>query len=153
MEGLQKITMGEYYLWFKAFHIISAITWMAGLLYLPRLFVYHAEVSISIETSETFKIMEKRLLYYIINPSMVAVLVFGGLMAATPGALDFEAVWFWIKIAMVIILIAVHGLFAIWQKQFELDVNTRSPRFYRIWNEAPTIPLIIIVIMAVVKPT
>ena len=153
MQGLQKITMDEYYLWFKAFHIISAITWMAGLLYLPRLFVYHAEAGSRREITETFKIMEKRLLYFIINPSLVAVVVFGGLMVITPGGIDIGAVWFWVKMVMVVTLIFMHGLFAVWQKQFELDTNTRSPRFYRIWNEAPTIPLMIIVIMAVVKPT
>lgn len=152
MEGKKVIEMADYYLWFKAFHILSVITWMAGLLYLPRLFVYHAEAGTRRELSDTFKIMERRLLHYIINPSLAGALIFGGLMVATPGAIDIGAFWFWIKLTMVVILIFLNVLFAIWQKQFELNMNTKSPRFYRIWNEAPTIPLIIIVIMAVVKP-
>ncbi len=144
--------MVEYYQWFKALHIISVIAWMAGMLYLPRLYVYHADAAPGSDKSETFKIMERRLLRAITNPAMVASFLFGGLMLATPGAIDWSMGWVWVKLAMIGVMAAVHGLLARWRRDFEADRNTRPAKFYRMWNEAPTIPLIVIVIMAVVEP-
>ena len=144
--------MAEYYLWFKALHIFGAIAWMAGMLYLPRLYVYHAGSEIRSAQSETFKVMERRLLRAIANPALVVTLLFGGLMLGTPGLIDWSMGWVWIKLAMVIVMVAIHGLFARWRLDFEADRNNRPPNFYRIWNEAPTIPLIVIIIMVVVRP-
>ena len=144
--------MAEYYLWFKALHIISVIAWMAGMLYLPRLYVYHADAETGSVQSETFKIMERRLLRAIMNPSMIFVFVFGGLMLATPGGVDWSMGWIWAKLAMLAVMVMIHGLLARWRRDFEADRNFRPAKFYRMWNEAPTVPLIVIVIMAVVKP-
>jgi len=144
--------MADYYLWFKALHILSVIAWMAGMLYLPRLFVYHADAEIGSVLSETFKIMERRLLRAIVNPAMIMSFIFGGLMLFTPGIVDWSMGWVWVKLAMIVAMATIHGLFARWRRDFEADRNTRPARFYRIWNEAPTIPLIVIVIMAVAKP-
>ena len=144
--------MAEYYQWFKALHIISVIAWMAGMLYLPRLYVYHADAEPGSDKYETFKIMERRLLRAITNPAMVASFLFGGLMLATPSAIDWSMGWIWVKLAMIGLMAAIHGLLARWRRDFESDRNTRPARFYRMWNEAPTIPLIVIVMMAVVKP-
>ena len=144
--------MAEYYQWFKALHIISVVAWMAGMLYLPRLYVYHADAEPGSDKSETFKLMERRLLRAITNPAMVSSFIFGGLMMTTPGAIDWDSGWIWVKIAMIAGLGGVHGMYARWRRAFEADRNTRPAKFYRMWNEAPTIPLIVIVIMAVVEP-
>lgn len=144
--------MGDYYEWFKSLHVISVIAWMAGMLYLPRLYVYHADAEVGSDKSETFKIMERRLLRAITNPAMVASFIFGGLMLATPGAIDWSMGWIWVKLAMIAAMAAIHGLLARWRRDFEADRNVRSAKFYRMWNEAPTIPLIVIVIMVIVKP-
>ena len=136
----------------KAFHIIAIIAWMAGLLYLPRLFVYHATTKKGSEQSETFKTMERRLLRYITTPAMVASWVLG-LMLAFSGAIDWSRDgWFHAKLALVLVLSAYHGVLAKWTRDFALDRNTRSARFYRIANEIPTILMIFIVILAVVRP-
>ncbi len=136
----------------KAFHIIAIIAWMAGLLYLPRLFVYHATSKKGSEQSETFKVMERRLLRYITTPAMVASWVLG-LMLAFSGAIDWSRDgWFHAKLVLVLALSAYHGLLAMWTRDFALDRNTRSARFYRIANEIPTILMIFIVILAVVRP-
>ena len=144
--------MGEYYDWFKSLHVISVIAWMAGMLYLPRLYVYHADAEPGSDKSETFKIMERRLLRAITNPAMVASFIFGGLMLATPGAIDWSMGWIWVKLAMIAVMSGIHGLLARWRRDFEADRNVRPAKFYRMWNEAPTIPLIVIVIMVIVKP-
>ena len=144
--------MGDYYEWFKALHVISVIAWMAGMLYLPRLYVYHADSEVGSDKSETFKIMERRLLRAITNPAMIASFIFGGLMLATPGAIDWSMGWIWVKIAMIVTMSGIHGLLARWRRDFEADRNVRPAKFYRMWNEAPTIPLIVIVIMVIVKP-
>ena len=136
----------------KALHIIAIIAWMAGLLYLPRLFVYHAMSKVGSEQSETFKVMERRLLRYITTPAMVASWVFG-LMLVFSGVIDWaQDGWFHAKLILVLALSAYHGLLAVWAKDFALDQNTRSARFYRIANEIPTILMIFIVILAVVRP-
>ncbi len=136
----------------KAFHIIAIIAWMAGLLYLPRLFVYHAQSKAGSEQSETFKVMERRLLSYITTPAMLASWVLG-LALAFSGVIDWSKDgWFHAKLFLVLLLSAYHGLLAKWTKDFALDRNTRSARFYRIANEVPTLLMILIVILVVVRP-
>lgn len=141
--------MAALYPWLKALHIISVIAWMAGLLYLPRLFVYHCAAEPGSVQSETFKIMERRLLRAIMTPAMIASFAFGaGLLAQA----DWTAAWLWAKLALVAGLAALHGLMARWRREFAEDRNQRPARFYRIMNEAPTALMIAIVILAVVKP-
>ncbi|MFA7639600.1 MAG: protoporphyrinogen oxidase HemJ [Parvibaculum sp.] len=143
--------LADYYLWIKALHIISVIFWMAGMAYLPRLFVYHAESEAGSDKSETFKIMERRLLRGIINPAMIATFLFGGLMLAiNPGL--FSDHWMHVKLGLIVLMVALHGMFSAWRKQFEQDQNRRNARFYRIVNEAPPTLVILIVLLAVVKP-
>src|SRR5579864_5108781 len=136
----------------KALHIIVVIAWMAGLLYLPRLFVYHAASSAGSEQSETFKVMERRLLRGIMNPAMTLALLFGAALAATPGVVDWQSGWIYLKLAGVAGLLVLHHLLARWRKDFAADRNRHSVRFYRIVNEVPTLLLILIVLMVVVKP-
>ena len=136
----------------KAFHVIAIIAWMAGLLYLPRLFVYHAASRKGSEQSETFKAMEQRLLRFITTPAMLASWALG-LILAFSGVIDWSRDgWFHAKLALVLALSAFHGLLAMWAKDFALDRNTRSARFYRIANEVPTLLMIFIVILVVVRP-
>lgn len=138
------------YLWLKAFHVIAVIAWMAGMLYLPRLFVYHCEAEPGSRQSETFKVMERRLLRAIITPAMAATWVLGLWLAWEGGFL--EAGWLHGKLLLVLILSALHGLFARWCRDFAEDRNARSQKFYRIVNEVPAILMIGIVILVVVKP-
>ena len=140
------------YPWIKALHIISVVAWMAGLLYLPRLFVYHAEAPIGSDKAETFKIMERRLLRGIMLPAAIAVVFFGALLASTPGIVDWRQGWIWIKLALVVALGVFHMLLARWHRQFVADRPPHSPRFFRIANELPTLALIAIVVLVVVKP-
>jgi len=140
----------KMYLWLKALHIIAMVAWMAGMLYLPRLFVYHCEVEPGSKLSETFKVMERRLLRFIINPAMIATWVLGLWLVWEGGW--FRSGWFHAKLAFVLALSGVHGLFARWVKDFAADRNRRSQDFYRIANEIPTVLMIVIVILAVVKP-
>lgn len=143
--------MMSFYLWIQALHVLAVITWMAGLLYLPRLYVYHCGVTPGSEASETFKVMERKLLRYIMNPSLIAVWVFGlALIALNPGWLQDG--WLHVKLLAVVLMSGAHGIMAKWRKDFEADRNTRSHKFYRIANEVPTVLLIIVVIMVVVKP-
>lgn len=142
----------DYYLWFKVLHAFGFIAWMSGIFYLPRLYVYHADAAIGSIQSETFKVMERRLLYGIMNPSMIATLVFGGLMLVTAGYIDWSAGWIWIKLSMIVLILLVHVLCFRWCLDFAIDRNTRSAKFYKIWNEAPVVPLLVILIMAIVKP-
>jgi putative membrane protein len=138
------------YEWIKALHVIAVIAWMAGMLYLPRLFVYHSIAEAGSKQSETFKVMERRLLKAIINPAM-AVTWLAGLYLAWAGHW-FSAGWLHGKLALVIAMSAMHGFFAQWVKDFAADRNTRSQRFYRLVNEVPTVLMIGIVILVVVKP-
>lgn len=140
------------YPWIKAMHIVSVVAWMAGLLYLPRLFVYHASAPKGSELSETFKTMERRLLRGIMNPAMIAVYVFGALLLMTPGIVDWSRGWIWAKLALVGALTVFHHLLGRWRKEFAEDRNSRPQRFYRAVNEAPTLLLIAIVILVAVKP-
>jgi putative membrane protein len=143
------------YEWIKAFHIIAVIAWMAGMLYLPRLFVYHCAAETGSVQSETFKVMERRLLRAIINPAMVVTWVFG-LWLAWLGPDSrygwFASGWLWAKIILVLGLSAVHGLLARWRKDFAQDRNRHSHKFYRIINEVPTVLMILIVLLVVLKP-
>ena len=136
----------------KAFHIIAVIAWMAGLLYLPRLFVYHAMSKTGSEQSETFKVMERRLLRYITTPAMLAAWIFGLILAFSPLIDWSKDGWFQAKLLLVVVLSGFNGLLAKWTKDFAADRNTRSPRFYRIVNEVPTVLMILIVILVVVRP-
>lgn len=142
----------EYYLWIKALHVMSVIAWMAGLLYLPRLFVYHCDAEAGSAQSETFKVMERRLLRAIMNPAMIAAYVFGGLMLATPGAIDWGAGWIWLKLAMVGGLTVVHHVCGYARKAFAENRNRRPARYYRIINEVPALMMVVIVICVIVKP-
>jgi protoporphyrinogen IX oxidase len=138
------------YPWLKAFHVIAVIAWLAGMLYLPRLFVYHCAAERGSVQSETFKVMERRLLRAIINPAMIATWVLG-LWLAWAGHW-FDSGWLQVKLALVLAMSALHGLFARWVEAFGADANVHSQKFYRIINELPTILLIAIVILVVVKP-
>ena len=137
-------------LWVKALHIISVIAWMAGMLYLPRLFVYHAQAAKGSEASETFKVMERRLLKAIVNPSMILVFLTGFTLVYLTG--DWRDGWWQAKFILVLGLAGLHGYFARCVSAFAEDANKRPARFYRILNEAPTILMILIVVLAVVKP-
>ena len=138
------------YEWIKALHVISVIAWMAGLLYLPRLYVYHAMVEAGSVRAETFKLMERRLLKAIMNPAMIASWGFGLAMLYMNAGLLSE-IWMMIKIVCIIGMTAAHMVFGKMRKELEKD-RARKDSVYRIWNEAPTILMIIIVIMAVVEP-
>ncbi|MGE0745755.1 MAG: protoporphyrinogen oxidase HemJ [Rhodospirillales bacterium] len=144
--------MAEAYPWIKALHVISVIAWMAGMLYLPRLFVYHCDATPGSPASEMLKVMERRLLRAIINPAMIATFLFGGAMLATPGAVDWASGWLWVKLSLVGVLSVLHHLFARWRQDFAADRNRRPARFYRIVNEVPTLAMIGIVIMVIVRP-
>jgi protoporphyrinogen IX oxidase len=138
------------YEWIKALHVIAVISWMAGMLYLPRLFVYHCEAEKGSPQSETFKVMERRLLKAIINPAMIVTWL-AGLYLVWAGHFYLSG-WFHAKFLLVLILSAVHGFFARCVKDFATDGNRRSQRFYRIINEVPTLLMIGIVILVIVKP-
>jgi protoporphyrinogen IX oxidase len=138
------------YLWFKAFHVIAVIAWMAGMLYLPRLFVYHCDAKPGSQQSETFKIMERRLLRAIINPAMIASWALGLWMVYDGGWIS--AHWLQGKLVLVVALSAIHGMLARWTADFAADRNRHSQRFYRIVNEIPAVLMIGIVILVVIKP-
>jgi putative membrane protein len=142
---------GDAYLWIKAGHIISVIAWMAALLYLPRLFVYHCDAAAGSETSETFKVMERRLLKAIMNPAMLSSMFFGGLLLADSST-DWSAGWLHVKLFCVVLLLVIHMMMAGWWRAFEADANTKSHKFFRFANEAPTILMIVIVLTVVLKP-
>lgn len=141
----------ENYLIIKALHIIAVIAWMAGMLYLPRLYVYHAEVAVGSEMDLTFQKMERRLLRFIINPAMIATFLFGIMLVMKLGAAGLGG-WFHAKILLVVLLSVLHGLFAVWRKRFVAGQNRHSARFYRFINEVPTVAMIAIVFLVVVKP-
>jgi putative membrane protein len=140
------------YPWIKSFHVISMVAWMAGMFYLPRLFVYHCETLPGSAESERFKVMEYRLLRQIINPAMIATFVFGILLMLTPGVITWTEGWWYLKLTAVVLMTGLHGAMSKWRREFMEDRNTRSPRFYRIANEIPTVLLVIIVIMVIVRP-
>jgi putative membrane protein len=140
------------YPWIKALHILGVVAWMAGLLYLPRLFVYHAGARRGSSPADTFVIMERRLLRGIMNPAMIATWFFGALLALTPGVVDWHMGWIYVKLCAVGGLTFFHHRLAVWRRDLAAARDTHSERFFRIVNEVPTLLLIVIVIMVVVKP-
>ena len=144
--------LANWYLVFKAFHLISVISWMAGLLYLPRLFVYHCGAEAGSPQSETFKIMEQRLMKFIMLPAMLFSFIFGVFLLLVPGVLEQPSGWFHVKILAVLFMAGMQGAMGKWRKDFASDTNQKSPRFFRLMNEVPTILMIIIVFMVVLKP-
>jgi putative membrane protein len=145
-------SLAAAYPWIKSLHIVSMVAWMAGLLYLPRLFVYHAMVPVGSNRSETFKVMERRLLLGIMTPAMIATWVFGLMLASTPGIIDWRMRWMWAKFALVFALTGFHLTLARWRAAFAADCNRHSARFFRAVNELPTLALIAIVVLVVVRP-
>jgi protoporphyrinogen IX oxidase len=143
--------MASYYEWFKVIHIISVISWMAGLLYLPRIYVYHTRVEAGSDADKIFKIMEIRLLRFIMNPAMIATFTFGLILAYIYGMQALGG-WFHIKMLCIAFMAIFHGLLARWRKDFDKGQNNKSENFYRFMNEVPTILMIISVIMVIIKP-
>jgi protoporphyrinogen IX oxidase len=144
--------MNNLYLYLKAIHIIAAFAWMAGMFYLPRLYVYHAQVGPNSPQAATFKVMELKLLTVIMNPAMIVTMALGLWLAFGANAVDWRAGWLWVKIAMAAGMLAVHLLLAKWRGDFAADRVPHSERFFRIINEVPTLLLIGIVLMVVVRP-
>ena len=142
----------NYYLLFKSLHLISVISWMAGLLYLPRLFVYHAETTDNAETKETFKLMEKRLFFYIMNPAMILSWLFGVLLIHTIGPESIGYLWLQLKSLLVLLTTLYHFFLFHCLKTFDQNYSKYSPKFYRIINEVPTLLLIAIIFVVVFKP-
>ena len=137
-------------LWLKAFHIMAVIAWMAGLFYLPRLYVYHADAKAGSELSQTFKVMEERLLRIIMTPAMVAVWVTGPLLGWLEGV--YSQGWFLAKVVLVIVMSGFHGTLSKWRKEFAADANVRPAKTYRMANEFPTVLMALIVLLVVLKP-
>jgi len=143
-----------WYDWLKALHILAVIAWMAGMLYLPRLYVYHATATPGGELSETFKVMERRLLRAIINPAMIVTWASGLALAAGlgGGAEWWASGWLHAKLALVLCMQVVHAVYARWRRRFAADENRHGARFYRVANEVPTVLLVCIVLLVVLKP-
>jgi putative membrane protein len=137
--------------WVKAFHVISVIAWMAGMMYLPRLFVYHAEAAVGSEKSETFKVMERRLYRGITTPAMIATWVFG-LWMVVAGMVDWSMIWPYVKAAMVILMSGIHGFYGRILRDFDKDRNQRTQSFFKLINEVPFAVAIVIVVAVIVKP-
>ena len=140
------------YPWIKSVHVMAVMAWMAGMFYLPRLYVYHCETVRGSTESERFKVMERRLLKQIINPAMITAWIMGLAMAFTPGIVDWSSGWWWTKFIAVWLMSGFHGALSKWRRQFLEDRNRRPQRFYRIANEVPTLLMAIIVIMVIVRP-
>lgn len=144
--------LGGIYLWLKALHVISVIAWMVGLLYLPRLFVYHSDVPPGSPSAETFKVMEKRLLRVIMTPAMLSTWLFGlGLLVSSP-AVSWDSGWLHVKLFFVAVMSVLHGMMARWRRDFADDANRHEARFYRVLNEVPTVLMVVIVLAVVIKP-
>ena len=144
--------LAPLYLWLKAGHVVSMVAWMAGMFYLPRLFVYHCAVPRGSAESERFKLMERRLLKQIVNPAMYATFGFGILLLLTPGVIDWTAGWWHVKLAAIVLMTVVHGILARRRRDFLHDRNIRPARYFRILNEVPTLLLLLIVVMVIVRP-
>ena len=142
----------NYYLLFKSLHLIAVISWMAGLLYLPRIFVYHVENSEKKETIEIFEVMEKRLYFYIMRPAMILSWLFGIILIYISGIDIFSQLWLHIKLGLVILLTIYHEFLGICLKSLRLNTNTKTSKFFRIINEVPTIILIFIIFIVIFKP-
>ncbi|MFK7791055.1 MAG: protoporphyrinogen oxidase HemJ [Devosiaceae bacterium] len=150
ITGLVFVLPEGAYLWMKALHVIAVIAWMAGLLYLPRLFVYHVDAEIGSVQSETFKVMERRLLKAIMTPAMIVATLTGFWIAFVIHG--FQGGWLHTKLALIVLLFVVHGHLAASVRRFAGDANTRSTKYWRIMNEVPTLAMIVIVILVIVKP-
>ncbi|MBC6440660.1 MAG: protoporphyrinogen oxidase HemJ [Rhodospirillales bacterium] len=148
MEGF----LGAAYIWVKAFHIMAVVAWMAGMLYLPRLYAYHVGAAPGSKQSETFKVMERRLLRGIINPAMIVMFGLGIALMLNFGADLWSEGWWYVKLTALIAMAALHGAFSRWCRAFAEDRDTHSARFYKWWNEVPAVLMVIIVLMVVVKP-
>ena len=144
--------LAEAYPWVKALHIIAVIAWMAGLLYLPRLYVYHADTPSGSDRAAMLEVMERRLLRGIMLPAAVMTFGFGVLLAATPGVIDWHRGWIWAKLGFVALLTVFHILSACWRVDLAKGRNTHSAKFYRAMNELPTVIMIAIVLLVVAKP-
>jgi putative membrane protein len=145
--------MFDFYPYVKAFHIIAIIAWMAGLLYLPRLYVYHTGAVAGSEMSETFKLMERRLLRFIMNPAMIVSWLLGLWLIFGFGRIDWSTdIWFHVKFTLVILMTVFHAFLARWRRFFAEDRNPHSALFYRQMNEVPTVIMVVVVILAVAKP-
>ena len=142
----------NYYLLFKSLHLIAVISWMAGLLYLPRIFVYHVENSEKKETTEIFKVMEKRLYFYIMRPAMILSWLFGIILIYISGIEIFSQLWMHIKLGLVVLLTIYHEYLGICLRSLKLKTNTKTSKFFRIINEVPTILLIFIIFIVIFKP-
>tara|TARA_B100001013_G_scaffold51923_1_gene27204 strand:- start:8 stop:466 length:459 start_codon:yes stop_codon:yes gene_type:complete len=151
MQSFNNFLVGNYSL-IKAFHVISMVAWMAALLYLPRLFVYHTTVKKNSDTSEMLKIMEYRLQKYIMNPAMLLTLLFGIFLLKTDGVINWGEKWIYFKLLAVFLLLLVHHLLTKYRKDFYMDNNNRSKKFYKILNEVPTALLVIIILLVYLKP-
>lgn len=144
--------LNGYYDWIKAVHVMAVIAWMAGLFYLPRLFVYHVErATVGSELDSTFQIMEEKLLRVIMTPAMIVAWV-AGLILIGLGAFDWGAVWSWVKLVSVIAMTGAHGWMGARRKEFAAGTNTRSGRTYRLFNEVPTVLMVLIVVAVIVRP-
>ena len=144
--------MSDFYLWIKTGHVVALIAWMAAMFYLPRLYVYHAGAPVGSELSETLKVMERRLLKAIMTPAMLATWAFGLWAAFDYGWFTDGTKWLHVKLIFVLAMTGFHGACAKWRKDFAADRNQRPARFYRIANEVPTLLLLVIAVLAVVKP-
>ncbi len=142
----------NYYLLFKSLHLIAVVSWMAGLLYLPRIFVYHVENSEKKETTEIFEVMEKRLYFYIMRPAMILSWFFGIILIYINGIDIFSQLWMHIKLGLVVVLTIYHEYLGICLKSLKLKTNTKTPKFFRIINEVPTIILIFTIFIVIFKP-
>ncbi len=140
------------YPWTKAIHIIAVIAWMAAMLYLPRLYVYHCTAAPGSEMSELFKVMERRLYKQIMTPAMIITLLFGIILALTPGIVNWHSGWIYVKLFAVLLLAGFHGALGGWRRAFLHDRNRKPQRFFRIANEVPTLLMIVAVVMVVVQP-
>jgi putative membrane protein len=144
--------LAHLYPWTKAIHIVAVIAWMAGLLYLPRLYVYHCETAPGTEASERFKIMELKLYKFIMTPAMLVTFALGIVLALTPGLVDWHEGWFHVKLVAVLLLAGFQGALGKWRREFLHDRRTKSQRFFRIVNEVPTVLMVVAVVMVVVQP-
>ncbi len=145
--------LATVYPWTKAFHVISMVAWMAGIFYLPRLFVYHCALQRGSVESERFKVMERRLLKQIMLPAMITTWIFGVLLVLTPGIVDWSSFnWWYVKLAAVLAMTGFQGAMGKWRRAFLEDRNQKSHRYYRVANEVPTVLMVVAVIMVIVKP-
>lgn len=145
--------LSALYPWTKSLHLVSVMSWMAGMFYLPRLFVYHAERgAVGTDLHDTFVVMERKLLKLIMNPAMIATWAFGLLLVLTPGVVDWGSGWPWVKVVAVLAMSGMHGWLGARRKEFVAGQNTRSGRTYRLANEVPTVLMLVIVIVVIVKP-